>query len=309
MFEITIIICTFNRSKLLQKTLESCSKLTGYLQIEILVVDNNSDDDTKLVITKWIVNQCNKKIVARYIKETRQGLSHARNTGIKEANGNIIAFLDDDAIPNPDWIQVICQSFKTYSDALALGGKVLPDYEISKPEWLSSHKMDIFLSIMDLGELPIEYPQKKLPIGVNIAFRRDTLKEDSFSVNLGRSGASLLSGEETALLEGIKKEGKIYYIPNMCVTHFIPKERLTKQWLFSRAYAQGVSVMRYHCKSIFSYYFMKILWFYTRRKSRMLVDIRYRNKMEKQCGLAYEKGIVDEIMHQSKWLKVPDPLE
>lgn len=282
----------------MQDTLLACDKLLLDINAEIIVVDNNSTDKTKQVVENWISLCPQPSLKKLYLFEARQGLSHARNTGIIHAHGRIIAFLDDDAIPSENWLSSIYKAFVKYPDALALGGKVLPNFEISRPDWLAP-KYETFLSIMDLGHNDQEYPTGKFPFGVNMAFRKEVFNTTLFLTNLGRKGKSLLSGEETALFQEIARQGKIYYIPNMYVIHFIPKERLTKKWLLSRIYAQGVSDVRQNKSKINKFYSLRMRWFYYKRKIHMAINAKYKNDFEKQSKLAYEKGCLDELSGRS----------
>lgn len=298
MIDISVIICAYNREQLLRDTLLACDKLLHDINAEIIVVDNNSTDNTKLVVENWISLLPQSPLKKIYLFEARQGLSHARNTGITNARGQIVAFLDDDAIPSEHWLSNIYNAFTNHPDALALGGKILPKFETSRPDWLAP-KYETFLSIMDLGDTDQEYPSGKFPFGANMAFRKEIFNSILFPTNLGRKGNSLLSGEETFLFQEIVKQGKIYYIPNMHVIHFIPKERLTKEWLLSRLYAQGVSDIRQNTSRINIMYSLRIRWFYYKRKIHMAINAKYKNDFEKQSKLAYEKGCLDELMSRS----------
>ena len=298
MIDISIIICTYNRSQLLKDTLTSCDKLHYITDIEVIVVDNNSTDHTQQIVESWMGFSENKHIKKVYLFEACQGLSFARNTGIANAQGRIIAFLDDDAIPSEQWLCIMYKSFVKYPDALAIGGKILPRFEIDRPDWLTSN-FDNYLSIMDFGDFEQEYPSNLFPFGANMAFRREVFDSYTFSNDLGRKGMSLLSGEETYLFRSIAQHGKIYYIPDMYVNHFVTKERLTKKWMLSRLYAQGVSDVRQNRVSIDHFYFLKKLGSYYRCKARMAISLRYRENFEKQSKLAILQGIIDEILNRS----------
>lgn len=299
MINISIIICTFNRSELLKATLLACDKLAHDINVEVIVVDNNSTDDTEQVVKEWINMSKNSSLKKVYLFEKRQGLSYARNTGVAKAKGQIIAFLDDDAIPCEHWARVIYEAFEKYPDALALGGKILPNFEIDRPEWLRP-ELDQYISIMNLGEKDKEYQSLGFPYGVNMAFRSKVFSTLSFATDLGRKGGSLLSGEETELFMKIAQQGKIYYIAKMCVVHFIPKERLTQEWFLSRAYAQGVTEVRKNKAKISGVYKLRKLWLYYRKKAHMLWDPRYKNDFQKQFRFAFRQGHIDELLGRSR---------
>ncbi|MCR8635915.1 glycosyltransferase [Paenibacillus radicis (ex Xue et al. 2023)] len=236
---ISIVICTYNRADLLLATLDSLQGLSGIDKAEVIIVDNNSNDHTRSVAQAYI--RRNTSVKARYFFEPSQGLSTARNTGIQAAEGTIIAFLDDDAIPCPEWISTIAASFDSRQDVYAMGGIIRPNFESSRPDWLIK-SFELPYTIVDMGSRVMEYPARLHPCGANMAIRRSFFENHSFPTNLGRKGNSLLSGEEQWIFDRMRKEGKsILYHPEMAVVHFIPASRLTRQWIQQRYYYQGVS--------------------------------------------------------------------
>lgn len=238
---ISIVICTYSRAQLLRRTLMSLEKLLDIEKAEVIVIDNNSLDDTAEVVLDCI-DQLKGHVNLRYVFEPRQGLSVARNTGIEEASAPIIAFLDDDALPFISWIPSISKAFQRYPNAAALGGIIIPDFAAERPEWLVQ-ALELKYTIVNLGEQERAYPRKLYPFGANMAFRRTALQDIRFPEELGRKGASLLSGEEAWVFMQLRKKGlQLYYIPSMTVRHHISKERLTKEWIKRRYYYQGVSM-------------------------------------------------------------------
>jgi glycosyltransferase involved in cell wall biosynthesis len=238
---ISIIICTFSRANLLRRTLMSLEKLLDIEQAEVIVIDNNSLDDTSEVVRSCI-DVLKAHVNIRYVFEPRQGLSIARNTGIQEARAPIIAFLDDDALPFISWLSHIRNAFQRYPHAAAIGGVIIPDFELDRPEWLVP-SLELPYTIVNLGEREQTYPRKIHPFGANMAFRREALQDVRFPENLGRKGLSLLSGEESWMFRQLRKKGlDLIYIPGMTIRHYIPKERLTREWIKRRYYYQGVSM-------------------------------------------------------------------
>ncbi|WP_048717623.1 glycosyltransferase [Bacillus sp. 522_BSPC] len=237
--KLSIIICTYNRCELLMKTLMSINKLKAIdsNEIEVLVVDNNSNDNTK-----EIVSECKEILDYHliYILEQNQGLSYARNTGIVRSQSSYIAFLDDDAIPSEDWAKIIIETFDNNPNIKSIGGPIEPNFEIDRPSWLSKDIEPLF-TILNLGEKEIPFPSKRLPMGANMAFRKEVFKDIEFPIHLGRKGDSLISGEESWVFSQIKDLGVIYYCPKAKVKHFISKERLTKEWIKKRYINEGIS--------------------------------------------------------------------
>lgn len=238
--KISIIICTYNRSALLVKTLQSLLLLDNLHQAEVIVVDNQSTDDTAFAIKSFIETQ-GADMDIRYLLEPVQGLSAARNTGILASKSQLIAFLDDDAIPCRTWITTIVNSFAEHPEVMAMGGKIAPIFESKRPEWLIK-PFELPYTIVDLGNRVREYPKRLHPCGANMAMRKLVFDISLFPLDLGRKGDSLLSGEETWLFDQIQRQGhSILYHPEMAVDHFVPAGRLTEDWIMKRYYSQGIS--------------------------------------------------------------------
>ncbi|MEI2396276.1 MULTISPECIES: glycosyltransferase [Paenibacillus] len=238
--KISIIICTYNRSALLVKTLHSLLPLENLDHAEIIVVDNSSKDDTAAAIRRFI-DTYGADMDIRYLLEPVQGLSAARNTGILASKSPLIAFLDDDAIPCRTWISTIVSTFEQKPEVMAMGGKIAPIFESKRPEWLIK-PFELPYTIVDLGNRIREYPKRLHPCGANMAMRKIVFDISLFPLELGRKGDSLLSGEETWLFGQIQQEGhSILYHPEMAVDHFVPANRLTEDWIMKRYYSQGIS--------------------------------------------------------------------
>ena len=235
----SVIICTYNRAGLLKESIQSVLEQDFPSdQFEIIVVDNNSTDNTRDV-----VKELSEKfhIPIKYIFEGKQGLSHARNRGIQEAHGEILTFLDDDSIAEKQWLVNLVSG---YDDPLVVcvGGQIKLSWVSEKPEWLTP-SMEIPLGKLNYGDTikELEYPQT--PFGGNISFRKSTLHKVGFFLpHLGRDSVNLLSNEEVELCFRIYREGWIIkYIPNAVVYHRVSPERLKKLWFYHRTYWQGRS--------------------------------------------------------------------
>lgn len=239
--QVSIVICTYSRAHMIGQTLLSLKHLTGIDQAEVILIDNNSPDNTAEVVSSTI-QQLKGLVNIKYVFEPRQGLSVARNTGVEVSNGTIIAFLDDDATPAVGWLTSIQEAFDHYPEAAAIGGIIEPEFETSRPKWLVK-ELEMPYGIVDLGKHIKLYPRRSHPFGGNCAIRKEILNELHFPEWLGRNGGqSLLSGEETWLFGQMRKQGKkLYYIPNMKIKHFTPANRLNPEWIKKRYYYQGVS--------------------------------------------------------------------
>jgi glucosyl-dolichyl phosphate glucuronosyltransferase len=237
---VTITIQTYNHADTLDQTLESLRKVRcpANNDFEILIVDNNSTDNTQWVINKYCQLFWPK---LRSVFESRQGLSYARNCALRHARGQIACFLDDDVIVNEDWLEAVISAFEKYSPAVVGGRSYLIYPDNQKPLWLPIDKESL-LSRLDYGEQTLVDTDKDL-YGLNFSVLKDiALDAGGFDTRLGRSGNSLNSGEEKDLLLRLRNMGKIaVYEPKAVVGHIVHPERLKKSWFFRRIYAGAIS--------------------------------------------------------------------
>jgi len=237
---ISVVICTYNRGDILGETLASYAALAAAsaVRAELVVVDNNSSDATAGIARDFVAAHGD----ARYIFEATPGLSHARNTGIREARGEIIAFADDDVFFEAGWLDALMRAFAAWPEAGCVGGKTLPHFEAGTPPWLHETLLYMYGSTNSGdAEAWMDYP--KHPFGVNMAFRREVFQRIGwFDPRLGRIGDSLLSGEESDIFRRVHVAGfRTRYIPDAVLRHRIPATRTDPDWVLLRSYWQGIS--------------------------------------------------------------------
>lgn len=238
--DISVIICTFNRAELLADTLASYFGMErpAEVEAELIVVDNNSSDSTRAVI-----EECQRRDGAvRYVFEPTAGLSYARNAGIAEARGRIVAFADDDVYFDGAWLAAVVRTFDESPDAMALGGLSIPVFDGGRPAWVTDDLLGWYGSTGSGSEIKtMAYPEH--PFGLNMAFRRSALEAvGRFSTALGRQGESLLSNEESDLFLRLHRQRlRVVYTPHAVVHHRVAKSRASKEWILRRSYWQGVS--------------------------------------------------------------------
>lgn len=248
---ISSIICTLNRAGYLRKAIKSLVEQTITKEnYEILVVDNGSTDSTKQIIIEEFAQVQN----LRYVYEPIMGLSQARNTGLAQAKGEYVAYLDDDAIACSNWLEKIVEVFETVKPQPGCaGGKIEPIWEAPRPSWLSDRLMT-YLTTLDYSQTPISLNDTpcRLP-GANMAFPRCLLQDmGGFQVELGRKGSNLLSNEEFLIQQQLVDKGySCFYHPEIAVSHHVPASRLTKDFFVSRLYWEGISkaIMQMHQES------------------------------------------------------------
>lgn len=239
---VSVVVCTFNRAAFLRKCLASLLHQENPPPFEIIVVDNNSTDETVNIVE---AARQETTIPFQYIFLQEMGLSRARNAGIHAARGALVAFLDDDAIADAQWVQEIEKGFQLFPQAVGAGGAVAGDYEIPKPAWLPADLL-FAVSVSAMGNESRLMEAHEAALGCNMAFRRETFcKRGDFLTNLGRTGLSLLAGEEVEFCFRLYKQGdSILYNPHMRIKHWVPKERLTKTYIRQRMFWNGRSIAR-----------------------------------------------------------------
>ena len=238
---VSVIICTRNRAQtLIIRALRGLlsQKVSGSFAYEILVIDNASVDETP----ELVANLASTFPTISYVHESQAGLSYARNKGIAEAKGEIIAFLDDDSEPTDNWIETLIKAYEKYPKAWAIGGRAIPLCERPKPRWFGG-KMLRLLGGHDFGDDDLLLQRNKYLIGCNMSFRRLAFsKIGMFRTELGRSEKRNLSHEEGELLQRMHSaEMAIYYVPSLLVYHWQPKDRLNMKSLSSVRYNSGIS--------------------------------------------------------------------
>ncbi len=229
---ISVILCTYNRCQSLPEALNSIAAqlLPDSLNWEALVVDNNSTDQTRAIAEQYCQKYPGR---FRYVFEPDQGLSRARNAGIREARGDIIAFIDDDVIAEPTWLQNLTESLHGGRWAGA-GGRITPPLDFNPPDWLTvggpRDLLGALLPLFDLGNEAGE--MKRPPYGTNMAFCKSMFeKYGNFRVDLGRCGTALLMGEDTEFGNRLISAGeRLRYEPSAVVEHPVPEGRLSKRY-------------------------------------------------------------------------------
>jgi glucosyl-dolichyl phosphate glucuronosyltransferase len=231
--KVSVIIATWNRAHLLQGTLDALAaqQVDGSLAWEIVVVDNDSRDETERIVASFSKRT---PTPVRYVVERRPGASNARNRGLLEARGAVLAFTDDDVLPAPDWIAAMVAAVERWN-ADGVGGRILPRWEVSPPPWLA--RSEVLLSrlaiLADESSGFVALGRKRPQVwGPNMAFRRDVFeKVGGFDPHRGVVRGKLFRDEETDLIErALEHDLKIAYDPTITVFHRIGPDRMRKAY-------------------------------------------------------------------------------
>lgn len=241
MVKVSIVIATYNRGEKLLRTLRSLAEQTLPAdEWEAVAVNNNSSDDTAGVFARFAAQHPALNI--RMVDEARQGLSWARNRGIAEAKGEVIAIIDDDEEVNPGFAAAYAGFFDRHPEAAAAGGKVVPRYETGRPQWMSRFTERPIAGTLDRGDTEKHFG-RGYPAGGNMAARREVFeKYGSFNTDLGRTGDNPMGGEEKEFFHRIASGGEaVWYLPEAVIFHIIPPEKLTMKYFRRLARGCGAS--------------------------------------------------------------------
>lgn len=220
---VSVAICTYNRARWLRETLECLTRQDYPSDLwEVLVVDNNSTDETRSVVDAF--SRAPKP--PRYFLEKNQGSSHARNRGIAEARGEIVVFTDDDMLGSPEWLRRVVHPFLLpgNENVAAVGGEVVPVFPDGLPAWLERYWRPLEFR-QDVGPLR----PNQLPMTANLAIRAAVFRKVGlFRTDLGRIGNHSLFNEDHEMCRRIFKAGyEMWYSPDAVLQHQIPAARLT----------------------------------------------------------------------------------
>lgn len=229
---VSVVVCTYNRSDWLPGCLSSLESQCNDGTVEVLVIDNNSTDVTSSIAHEFINRLPNFK----YIFEGVQGLSHARNRGFKEAQGQIVAYIDDDAKAYPDWVKAIIHFFEAHPDVSGVGGQHKAFSLVPIPKWFPKEYGN-----RSLGSETRLLQKGEWISGLNMAFKKSALIEaGGFDISIGMSGEKVSYGEETQLtLRMLERGMQIYYCAEMRVEHAILPHKLKLCWLLHSKFANG----------------------------------------------------------------------
>lgn len=244
----SIVIATYNRAADLAATLTSLAALQPDGPWEVIVVDNNSPDDTRRVVQAAARTF---PVELRYLFEPEQGRSPALNAGIRAARGEVIATTDDDVRVPVDWLNRAAEGLDRMRCDY-VGGRVLPIWGAPPPPWIPRHggKQWAVIALLDYGPEPIEFGTR-VPLGVNMAFRRGAFERAGLlDPNTGRRAGTLLGQEVREWCIRARQAGvRGFYVPWLVLEHIIPADRLCKRYFRRWFFWRGISRARLYERS------------------------------------------------------------
>ena len=248
MVNLSVAICTYNGASRIGQVLNRLKLQINPKQIswEIVVVDNNSTDHIKQLIDSY--QSQFPATTLRYLFEPQQGAAFARLRAVEEAKGDLVGFLDDDTLPDENWLLNAYEFAQTHPDAGAYGGQIHGEFETEpSPEF---KQIAIFLAIVERGSTPHLYT-RVLPPSAGLVVRRQAWLESvpKKPFLTGRTPNSMLTSEDIEAIAHIQKAGwKIWYNPAMHIYHQIPAWRLERGYLLSLV--KGIGLAKHHIRMI-----------------------------------------------------------
>ena len=200
-------------------------------EYEIVLVDNNCTDNTKEVCEAFA--KAHKDVQFRYVVEPEQGLSAARNKGIKETKGDLIVYIDDDALVDTWYLRTIIEYMDAHPEISAVGGPIIPLYEdTEEPKWMTRYTKELLCGYLYFGEEERSFPGDRYPGGGNAAYRANVFEQVGlFNTALGRKGSGLMGSEEKDIFDKMRAQGmRFMYLPKMILHHIISRKKLERDY-------------------------------------------------------------------------------
>ena len=228
--DLTLLVCTFNRSADLREMLDTAlaQETDGTFRYDVLVVDNNSTDDTRQVVEELIARGHTN---LQYLFEPRQGKSHALNTGLAAARGRVYTITDDDFVLPANWVKTIIETFRAHPDVAFVSGKVLPRWGGPVPDWLTPQHWAA-VALADYGDEPFYSDLQKPLCLLACSFRvADVQAVGGYRPGLSVSRNSIGGVEDLEILQRLWSTGrKGLYVPSLWFTHKVPLARMTRSY-------------------------------------------------------------------------------
>ena len=274
--ELSIIICSYNRSSYIGDALTALYEQTISLDLfEVFIVDNNSTDNTPDVFKTWRAAHPNGHF--KYTTETKQGASFARNTGAKLASTSWLCFIDDDAIATPHFVENIIKHTKDQPYIVGFGGKIIPKYIPAEPKWMSYYVASL-VGNFDYAPTACAFENGKYPLESNMIVSKQIFDVvGGFNEQIpGVVGTLRIGGEGKELFYKIMAlDHTIYYDPSILVHHVVEVSKLTKDYLYQVASGIGRGE-RSRTKAISkSAYINKVIEYLFKLMAAVMLGIKY----------------------------------
>jgi glycosyltransferase involved in cell wall biosynthesis len=231
--DVTVAICTWNRAELLRQTLESLTRLAipDWVAWSVMVVNNNSTDHTDAVAREFL-----DRLPLTIVLESRPGLPLARNTALDRASGDLVIYIDDDVLVDPQWLRHFAEAARRHPGAVAFGGPIEPWF----PETPDPLLAEAFPNLkngfcgLDHGSQEIVLEISQEIFGANMAFSKSAMGEARFDPQVGHAHGLMMLGDETILLRRLQSQGKqVIWVPGMRLKHYVDPKRMRLPYLLT----------------------------------------------------------------------------
>lgn len=304
---LTVILSTYNRAAVLRETLESFCKLDlNNLDVEFVIVDNNSTDGTSSVIDEF-----KTRLPVHHLFELKQGKNCALNRALNEVDlAEFIIFTDDDVSPRSDWLQQAARAATRWQDVTVFGGPI----EIAWPEgdppvWAAARWIQgLGWAHHHLGDGECDYGPGSLPAGANLCIRRSIFDGGMrYDESIGPRPTNRIMGSETSLLIQLRDRGiRMRYIPEMVIYHRVRRSELNRRAVRERAFRLGKSqpyfsgrVRQIQQESLSVLWWAKTCWKLMVAGAKLSASYALRSerrRVEVSCGALVRCGIHSEAL-------------
>ena len=242
---VEIAICTYNRAGQLKQTLGSLANavVPDNVQLRVLVVNNNSNDDTDSVVQSFD----RRELAVELLRESVQGHAVSRNRAIANCRGELLLWTDDDVLIDREWIAAFVDAARRQPQQSFWGGPIQPVFEPPQPKWISENwtKLSGCFAERDLGDRPRPLGPDELPYGANFAIRTDVQKRFLFDPAWGRRDSSVVGEDELELFRRLLHDQMTGgWVPAARVQHVIDLDRQTEAFVQSYFVGQGQALVR-----------------------------------------------------------------
>jgi glycosyltransferase involved in cell wall biosynthesis len=230
---VSVILCSFNGAATLPQTLREMSNLVieGFA-VEFILVDNASHDETPAILRRAELPGA-----IEVLAEPRPGKSHALNTGLAAAAGELIVFTDDDVLPASSWLGAFYRAAREHLEVVAFAGQVRPEWQAPPPRWLEA--------LADMGRAfgatPSRFNKKVQPApfwafkGANMMIRRSALAAAPFDTGVGNYGPGAIGGEDVDVVKRLLDAGhQAVFVPEALVRHLVRPEQIGLRAVWQR---------------------------------------------------------------------------